>query len=102
MTRCYNTEAADKWASEQDDLQEMQERRDERLHGKIESKDKTVLEFLSNYFIDAISDDNAEAKHAALERIFIRAYLSDPLDDDCQAILSIEKLDDLLGSELDD
>lgn len=99
---CYNTIAAEKWAAEQDDLQDKQERRDERLHAKIEAKDKTVLEFLSDHFIGAISDDNAEAKHAALERIFLRAYLEDPLADDCQAILNIERLDDLLGSELDD
>jgi|GEM_PF-6018238 len=99
---CYNTIAAEKWAAEQDDLEAMQERRTERLHDMIEDKDKTVLEFLSDYFVDAISDDNAEEKHEALERIFIRAYLSDPLDNDCQTILSIEKLDDLMGDELDD
>lgn len=100
--RCYNTEAADKWASDQDYFEEAQERRDERLHAKIEDKDKTVLEFLSDHFIDAISDENAEEKHEALKRIFIRAYLEDPMDNDCQTILSIEKLDDLMGSELDD
>ncbi|MEM4380335.1 MAG: hypothetical protein QXL01_06625 [Thermoplasmatales archaeon] len=100
--RCYNTEAADRWASEQDDIEAMQERRIERLFDMIDDGDKTVLEFLSDYFIDAICDDSAEGKREALERIFVRAYLADPLDNDCQAILSIEKLDDLLGSELDD
>ena len=100
--RCCNTEAAARWASEQDDIEAMQERRIERLYDMIDDGDKTVLEFLSDYFIDAICDDSAEGKHEALERIFIRAYLEDPLDNDCQAILSIEKLDDLLGSELDD
>ena len=100
--RCYNTEAADRWASEQDDIEAMEERRQERLNDKIDAKDKTVLEFLSDYFIDAISDENAEEKHEALKRIFIQAYLNDPMDNDCQTILSIEKLDDLMGSELDD
>ena len=100
--RCYNTIAADKWAAEQDELEAMQERRIERLYDMIDDGDKTVLEFLSDYFIDAICDDSAEGKREALERIFIRAYLADPLDNDCQAILSIEQLDDLLGDELDD
>lgn len=99
---CYNTIAAEKWAAEQDDMEAKQQRRTERLHAKIEAKDKTVLEFLSDYFIDAICDDSAEGKREALERIFLRAYLEDPLANDCQAILSIEKLDDLMGSELDD
>ena len=45
--RCYNTEAADRWASEQDDIEAMEERRQERLNDKIDAKDKTVLEFLS-------------------------------------------------------
>ena len=100
--RCYNTEAAEKWANDQDYYEELQERRIERLYGKIDAKDKTVLEFLSDYFIDAICDDSAEGKREALERIFVRAYLDDPLDNDCQTVLSIEKLDELMGGELDD
>lgn len=100
--RCHNTEAADKWAAEQDDLEAMQGRRTERLYGMIEDKHQYILEYLSDFFVNAFSDENAEEKHAALERIFIRAYLKDPLDNDCQTIVSIERLDDLMGRELDD
>lgn len=100
--RCYNTEAADKWAQEQDDHEAIQERRTDRMWDMIEAEHIDVMDFLSDRFAGAISDDNAEEKHAALERIFKRAFLSDPDCSDCNLIADLNDLDEYLGDALDD
>ena len=100
--RCYNTEAADRWSQEQDNYELEQERRTDRMYDMIEAEHIDVMDFLSDRFADAISDDNAEEKHAALERIFQRAFLADPTCNDCNLIADTDELMDKLGNELDD
>ncbi len=60
MTRCYNTEAADKWAQEQDDNAAEQDRKREKLHLLLDGKSELIAEFLRDKFAAVISDDNDE------------------------------------------
>lgn len=102
MTRCYNTEAADQWSQEQDDNEAKQERKREKLHLLLDEKSELIAEFLRDKFAAVISDDNNEDGHAALERIFLRAFFEDSTDNDCEFLMSESELIDKLGSELDD
>lgn len=100
--RCYNTEAIDRHLQDEERYEEMQERRTDRMWDMIEAEHIDVMDFLEACFAGAISDDNAEEKHAALERIFIRAFLDDPECSDCNLIADLNDLDEYLGDALDD
>ena len=102
MTRCYNTEAAYRWAQEFDDYEAEQDRKREKLHALLDAKSELIAEFLRDRFAQVISDDSDEEGHSALERIFLKAFFTDYTDNDCEFLMSESELMDKLGDALDD